>query len=205
MPAPLSIHLDLAELTALEQVMQHGASGLIGRGDVFSSDSGRPAKLCDAVRALFAPLGDAVTIRIGDGTGSDRFLKADFAWNGDPDIGGVSAQGLGRTKLGPFNRRAVDANRPVTGYIFEGAIGSWIVDLLGGASISATNVFASFIAHELGHQLGLGHVTAKDDVMFVWAGQSLADRKQYLRLANDVRLTFTPAEVATMKATLAKP
>jgi hypothetical protein len=205
MPAPLSIHLDLAELAAIDQVRQHAASGLIGRGEVLNSDSDRPAKVCDVVRALFAPLGDAATIRLGDGTGSDRFLKADFAWNGDPDIGGVSAQGLGRTRLGPFSRRAVDANRPVTGYIFEGAIGSWIVDLLGATTISATNVFACFIAHELGHQLGLGHVAAKDDVMFVWAGQSLGDRKQYLRLANDVRLGFTPAEVATMKATLAKP
>ncbi|WP_291297521.1 matrixin family metalloprotease [Elioraea sp.] len=205
MPAPLYIHLDLAELAALEQVMQDRASGLIVRGPVFSSDLGRPAKLCEAVRALFAPLGDAVFIRLGDGTGSDRFLKADFAWNADPDIGGVSAEGLGRTKLGPFNRRAADANRPVTGYIFEGVIGSWIGELLGGATISATNVFACFIAHELGHQLGVGHVQAKDDIMFAWKGQTLADRKQYLRLANDVRLGFTPAQVATMKATIAKP
>ncbi len=130
MAMPPTIHLELSELGTLDTVKQHKGSGLIGRGDPFSTDATRPTKILEVVRSLFLPLGEAVTIRLGDGTGSDRFLKADFAWNGDPDIGGVSAQGLGRTKLGPFNRRAVDQNRPVTGYIFEGAIGSWIVDLL---------------------------------------------------------------------------
>ncbi|WP_144300039.1 matrixin family metalloprotease [Elioraea rosea] len=205
MAMPLTIHLELSELATIETVKQHAASGLIGRGDPISADANRAAKIVEIVRSLFLPLGEAVTIRLGDGTGSDRFLKADFAWNGDPDIGGVSAQGLGRTKLGKFNRRAVDQNRPVTGYIFEGAIGGWIVDLLGATVIRANNVFATFIAHELGHQLGLGHEAAKDNIMFVWADMPVADRQQYLRLANDVKLAFTEKQVAAMKATIAAP
>lgn len=205
MPVPFVIHLELAELEALDQVLQDRASGLIRKGQPLQPDAGRPAAICAAVRAIFSPLGHSVMIRLGDGTASNRFLKASFAWGADPDIGGVSAKGLGRGTLGPFTRMAADANRPVTGYIFEGVIGSWIADLIGWEKVSASNVFATFIAHELGHQLGLDHAEARDDIMFVWADTPVADRKQYLRLANDVRLSFTRRQVETMGETLRRP
>jgi hypothetical protein len=186
-------------------VLQHKGSGVIARGATFAEDKDRPGKILGLVRELFQPLGGDVTIKLGDGAGSDRFLKADFAWGSDPDIGGVSAQGLGRTRLGPFNRRSTDQNKPVTGYVFEGVIGGWIMDILGPVKVSLNNIFATFICHELGHQLGLGHESGPDNIMFVWADMGLAERQTYLRLANDVKLRFTEAQVKVMRETIAKP
>jgi hypothetical protein len=201
---PLNIQLELTEFAVLDEVLQQRNTGLLGRGKVLSNDLTRPSKLLEIERQLFLPLGNAVTFKLGDGTGSDRFLKAGFSWNGDPDVGGVSAHGLSRTKLGPFNRKTEDQNKPVTGYIFEGAIGGWIADILGAVPVHANNIFATFIAHELGHQLGLAHEPQPDNIMFIWSDQPLDQRKQYLRLSNDVKLPFTKAQVTTMLGVLAK-
>ena len=47
-----------------------------------------------------------------------------------------------------------DANKGVTAYVFEGAIGIVIMDYFGGKA-NVENIFATAIAHELGHNLGL--------------------------------------------------
>jgi Matrixin len=171
---PLVIHLDLGEFLELNTVVEHASSGLIARGDVFNKDPGRDGKILKVVEQFFQPLAGSLTIKLGDGTGSDRFLKATFAWGNNPEIGGMSAQGLTRSKLGKFSRRAADTGKPVTGYVFEGVIGNWIMDYLGSKPVNVDNIFGTVIAHELGHQLGLDHEKASDNVMFVFTEESRA-------------------------------
>ncbi len=202
---PFLIHLSLAELAKLEVVEQHGRSGLIRRGAVFNTDPKRPRNVLTIVQAHFAGLGKGVMIRAGSGGGSDRFLKADFAWGQDPDVGGVSAQGITRTKLGRFNKKGADQGLPVTGYVFEGVIGRWIVDYMGGAGVNVDCLFATVVAHELGHQLGLPHEPLVTDLMFGFGGGGKKDRVAWLWGASKGTLVFSKTQVGTMRGLLAKP
>jgi hypothetical protein len=202
---PLVIHLDLAEFIELNEVIEHASSGIIARGDAFHKDPGRDAKILKVIEKLFAPLGTAVTIKLGDGTGSDRLLKAAFAWGSDPEIGGMSAQGLSRTKLDKFSRMAADTGKPVTGYVFEGVIGNWILDYLGAKPVDVNSIFATVIAHELGHQLGLDHVKASDDVMFVFSGEPRGKQIDWLRRGERGGLAFSDAQIKAMQTLLATP
>ena len=110
---PLEVRLDLTELVELNEVIEHGRSGLMKKGNAFANDPKRLQKVLGIVTSLFSPLGKAIHICLGSGTKSDRFLKAAFSWGMDPDIGGVSAKGISRTKLGNFNRMGEDQGKSV--------------------------------------------------------------------------------------------
>jgi hypothetical protein len=202
---PLEIHLELSELMELNEVLEHAKSGIIKKGSPFAKDTKRPEKILNILKVIFRPLGTAISIRFGSGKPGHRFLKAAFAWGVDPDIGGVSAMGITRSKLGRFNRRGEDAGSPVTGYVFEGPIGNWIIEYLGGKSSSIENLFATVIAHELGHQLGLSHAKSPDDLMFGFGDGNREQRIKWLGLAQKRGLDFRPEQVGAMKGLLAKP
>jgi len=202
---PFEIHLELSELVELNEVLQHSKSELIARGKGFARDPQRPQKVLSLVQGLFSPLGDGVRIRLGSAQPSHRFLKAAFAWGGDPDVGGVSAQGITRSRLGKFNRMGADQGQPVTGYIFEGVIGNWIVEYLGGTATDINSLFAVIIAHELGHQLGLGHTNSPADMLFAFGEGSRQERIKWLEQAQKRALKFSRPQVATMQVLLSKP
>lgn len=202
---PLVVHLDLGEFLELNTVIEHKASGIIRPGDAFHKDPGRDGKILKVVEKFFQPLAAAVSIKLGDGTGSDRLLKAAFAWGNDPEIGGMSAQGLSRSKLDKFSKMAADTGKPVTGYAFEGVIGNWILDYLGSEPVQVNNIFGTVIAHELGHQLGLDHAKAADDIMFVFSGESRGNQINWLRLGERNALKFTDPQIKKMQTLLATP
>ena len=201
---PLAIHLDLAEIVELNEIVEHARSGIIARGSGFARDQKRPQKVLAIVTSLFGPLGKRVAIHLGSGSKSQRFLKAAFAWGHDPDIGGVSAKGITRTRLGKFNRMGADQSKPVTGYIFEGVIGNWMIEYLGGKA-DINNLLGTIIAHELGHQLGLGHTKLAQDIMFGFGDGSRTGRTKWLQLAQKKALKFSQPQIATMKSLLSKP
>jgi len=201
---PLEIHLDLGELVELNEVVQHKSSGLIKKGDGFAKDPARPAKVLAVVTRLFAALGKAVRLSLGSGTGSQRFLKAAYSWGMDPDIGGVSAKGISRTKMGPFNRMGDDRSKPVTAYVFEGVVGNWIVEYLGG-SCNIDNLLATIIAHEFGHQLGLDHSPSTGNIMFNFRDGSKADRSTWLGAGSKASAVFDASQVRVMRQLLLKP
>jgi hypothetical protein len=202
---PLEIHLDLTELIELNVVVEHGRSGLIKKGQAFATDSKRPQKVLEIVSGLFSPLGTAIHICLGSGAKSDRFLKAAFSWGMDPDIGGVSAKGVSRTKLGNFNRMGDDQAKPVTAYIFEGVIGNWVVEYLGGKCSNIDNLFAAVIAHELGHQLGLDHNKAIGNIMFNFRDGSKTDRTKWLQSCEKKGVQFDQDQITTMQNLVMKP
>ena len=201
---PLEVHLDLNELVELNEVIEHGRSGLFKKGKAFANDPKRPQKVLAIVASIFSPLGKAIHICLGSGTKSDRLLKAAFSWGMDPDIGGVSAKGISRTKLGNFNRMGDDQGKPVTAYIFEGVIGNWIVEYLGGKCGNIDNLFAAIIAHELGHQLGLDHSDSIQNVMFNFRDGSRAERIKWLQSCEKNELKFDPNQINIMKSLLAR-
>jgi hypothetical protein len=201
---PLEVHLDLIELVELNEVIEHGRSGLIKKGKAFANDPKRPQMVLAIVASLFSPLGKAIHICLGSGAKSDRFLKAAFSWGMDPDIGGASAKGISRSKLGNFNRMGDDQGKPVTAYIFEGVIGNWIVEYLGGKCSNVANLFAAITAHELGHQLGLDHIQSIQNVMFNFRDGSRADRTKWLQSCEKNELTFEPNQINAMKTLLLK-
>ena len=203
--APLIVHLDLSELAELNTVLEHARSGMIARGAAFDKNPKRVQKILALVQGLFKPLGASVQIKLGNGTGSQRFLMAAFAWGHDPDVGGVSAQGLSRSKLGKFNKMTADQSKPVTGYIFEGVIGNWMVDYLGGKAANLNHVFATICAHELGHQLGLGHETSQNDIMFEFGGRTRGHKMTWLQKAERLSLQFSKPQIVTMQKLLATP
>ena len=202
---PLKVHLDLAELVELNEVIEHGRSGLIKKGKAFANDPKRPQKVLAIVTILFNPLGKVIHICLGSGAKSDRFLKAAFSWGMDPDIGGVSAKGISRSKLGNFNRMGDDQGQPVTAYIFEGVIGNWVVEYLGGKCSNVANLFAAITAHELGHQLGLDHSKSIQNVMFNFRDGSRAERTKWLQTCEKNELKFDPNQINTMKSLLVRP
>lgn len=212
---PFLIHLDLNELAETEQpgVGKVQRSGSFQKVDVFvkgaslGKDPGRPNKVLAGVRKIFAPLKDVIHIELDTPAKSDRLLRARFGWPMvtsagkpqvskrygqfyDPSYVGVGAPGQTRTRVGRFKPMKGDGKSGVTAYVFEGAIAIVIMDFFGGKA-NVDNIYAAAIAHELGHNLGLGHTKSATDIMFVYARQTASDQKRWMKAANDDKLRFS--------------
>lgn len=204
---PLLIHLDLAELVELNELLEDRTSGLLKAGPVFNTNEDRPLEVLELVRGLFFGLSKYVRIELGSGAGAGRFLRALFLWAPDQgEMAGASAEGLTRTTLSKkWQLKDPVRDRDVTAYIFEGAIGSFIETHLAGVPVKISNIFAVFAAHELGHNLGLTHELAPNDIMFVYDDRPATDQKQWLEAASAGKLRFTGGQVVKMLELLERP
>ena len=127
---------------------------------------------------------------------------------------GRSATAVGRMtadKTVPFTPNSKDASQNVSGYIFEGPILAQIeMHLLPDkAKINIDNIIASAVAHELGHNLGLGPAYTPFDIMYVYAsdsrtGEPNSQQKQWMILAEQNKLRFKPHEFQKIRLVLDK-
>ena len=204
---PFLIHLDLSELVELNTVLEDRNSGLLKAGPVFNTNEDRPSEVLELVRGLFFGLSQQLRVELGSGAGAGRFLRALFLWGPDEgEMAGASAQGLTRTTLSTkWQLKDAERDRNVTAYIFEGAIGNFIETHLAGVPVNVSNIFAVFAAHELGHNLGLTHELAPNDIMFVYDDRPATDQKQWLEAASAGKLRFTGEQVVTMLKLLERP
>jgi hypothetical protein len=177
---------------------------MVAKGSVFHRDSKRPDRILALVRKRFA-LVKGLKIEAGSGAGSDRYLIARFAWGGDPDVGGVSAQGFSRSKMGSFNQMGADHGSKVTAYVFEGVVGRWISDYLGSVKVNVDNLFAWVCCHELGHNLGLKHHSSNTNVMYTFSGKGKSVTKSFLTAVSQGGTSFTLEQIQTMQALLSRP
>jgi hypothetical protein len=186
----LDITLNLEELVSLENVVQHKASGLIKPGPVFNRDPGRPAMVLNLVRNKFMAVSSHLSFRLGTG-GGRRHLLASFARSGEPQLLGRAAQWGPR---GPTKSFTPDrpGHKGVTAYIYEGAIGNEIVEMLGSSRVNVDHIFAAMIAHEIGHNLSLEHEYSPTGLMFAYEDAGSVERKMWLQSASEGRLEFRP-------------
>lgn len=198
------IHINLDEIVELNEVIEHGRSGIIKKGPVFHTDRKRPARVLTIIRQHLALL-KGLKIELGSGAKSDRYLLARFAWGVDPDIGGVSAKGMTRSKLGPFKRMGEDRGSRVTAYMFEGVVGRWIVDYLGATKVNADRLFAWACTHELGHNLGLGHHDSPKNIMYSISGREKSVIAAFLRGVSNGAVAFEAKQIKKMQNLLALP
>jgi hypothetical protein len=71
--------------------------------------------------------------------------------------------------------------------------------------VTIENILGTVIAHELGHQLGLDHEKAADDIMFVFSEEPRGKQINWLRLAERDGLSFSAAQIKKMQTLLATP
>jgi hypothetical protein len=193
----LDITLNLEELISLENVIQHEASSLIKPGPVFNRDPGRPVKVLNLVRNKFTAVNAHLNFRLGTG-GGRRHLLATFSRNSEPQLLGRAAQwGQG----GPTKPFTPDrpGHKGVTAYIYEGAIGDEIVELLGSSRVDVDNIFAALIAHEIGHNLGLEHEYLPAGLMFAYEDAGTMERRTWLQSASAGRLGFKPWQLEKIR------
>jgi hypothetical protein len=193
----LDITLNPEELVSLENVIQHEASGLINPGPVFNRDPGRPAKVLNLVRGKFTAVNAHLNFRLGAG-GGRRHLLATFSRNSEPQLPGRAAQwGQG----GPTKPFTPDrpGHKGVTAYIYEGAIGNEIVELLGSSRVDVDSIFAALIAHEIGHNLGLEHEYSPAGLMFAYEDASTMERRTWPQSASAGRLGFKPWQLEKIR------
>lgn len=220
---PFLIHLNLNELVKLESVQESATKARIRPGEVFSEDPARPKRILERVRDLFSGLTKEIRFELGNGSGAQRYLKARFSWLspedakkmkdptvGSSEIGGVSAQGITRSKVDVFSLANGETDVGVTGYIFEGVITLWVEEHLLTtdptlSQAAVDNLFAVFIVHETGHQLGLAHSTVPNDVMFIYSERPLTDQKRWMELASQGKLRPDSSQVDKVRLLLGKP
>ncbi|NIN01419.1 MAG: matrixin family metalloprotease [candidate division Zixibacteria bacterium] len=202
---PINIDLNLEELIRLEEILEHKASGLIKKGPgVLSQNANRPKNVLSLVHKKFKRLEPHVNFRLSRRGGGDRYLISSFSRGMDPELMGRAALGLSRTKTERF-RPDLPKHRGVTAYIYEGAIGNQILELLGSQAIDISNIFASMIAHEVGHNLGLEHDYTPKSIMFDFGGASDHQKKIWLQYAAKDELEFRGWQIVRMKLIITGP
>jgi hypothetical protein len=123
-------------------------------------------KALSLVRNKFAAVSTHLNFKLWTGNGK-RHLLAIFPRSGEQQMLGRAAQlGLRRPTTSFTSDRP--GHKSVTAYINEGAIGNEIVELLGSSRVDADNIFAATVAHETGHNLGLGHECSPTGLMFAY-------------------------------------
>lgn len=226
---PFLIQLDLTELVRLDEpgVGKVSQSGSLRQVDVFvkagviSNDPGRPKRVLSIVQDLFKPLRREVRIELDTPASSDRLLRVSFGWpmmtkSGqpqtskkygqfyDPSFVGAGAQSSSRTRVEKFKPVKGDAGKGVTAYVFEGAVGVVVQDFFSG-KVNVDAIFATAIAHELGHNLGLKHTESPTDIMFVYAGHTEQEQKRWMSAAEKKALRFSATQISAMRKLIRKP
>ena len=214
MAKPLQVHLDLRELVTIERPALIGSrtSGRtygITKGPKFNTDKLRPGRILVVVKSKYQGLSSEIQITLGSGRGANRCIKVRYVSGITPDRLGRAAQAVSRTRGQKFTQHSQDEGSRVSGYVYEGAILASIEDHLledADAAVGVSeieNIAATVIAHELGHNLGLEHVTKRDDIMFEFAGHAKPRRVQWLNLAAKDRLAFSEAQLQQIRQILA--
>jgi hypothetical protein len=122
----------------------------------------------------------------------------------DPVYVGAGAQSQSRSRVEKFAPVKGDAKKGVTAYVFEGAIGVVIMNFFSG-KVRYENIFATAIAHELGHNLGLPHRESSSDIMFVYAKKTEKEQKKWMTAAAKNALKFSAPQIASMRKLVRKP
>ena len=228
----LLVHLNLDEIVALnppvgvegeqkrikppyEGIQKEIRKGVLAQPSL-ARDPNRPQKVLAIVREKFQALAQDIEIRLGNGAGADRCIKARWAFGIHPRRCGVSAQATGRMKpkyvpSNFFEARFEDDEKDVTGYVFEGAILAEAELLLPEEKkekFDFNSIVATVIAHELGHNLGLIHTCSPHDIMYGYKSEEFRDKpndqqKLWISRAEQNKLTFKHIEVRQMQLALA--
>jgi Matrixin len=225
--AKFLILLDLSELITIEQPgpgrVKNSVTGemedVFVKGELLGTDADRPKKVLAKVQKIFAPFADVIAIELDTPEArSDRLLKARFGFplvndDGIPQVSkphgqfyspyyvGAGADGKSRSRVTSFKPIKGDEARGPTAYVFEGAIALVVMDYFDGKA-AVNNIYATAIAHELGHNLGLQHTKSPTDIMFIYAYQTEKDQKAWMTAANEDKLRFSDGQVGTIRALL---
>jgi hypothetical protein len=193
---PIDVTLNLQELVKLEELIEHRASGLIKQGAVFDRDPKRPARIAVLVARMFKGI-PGLHFKLGTSATGGHYLVALFARGGNPDL-------LGRAKVPGSKWTPARGHSKATAHIYEGAIGNELVELLGGRA-DFDNVFASIVAHEIGHNLGLEHEHSPTGVMYAYEEASREQRKTWLQNASKGVLQLRAWQIEKIKLSLESP
>lgn len=224
MMPPLIIHLDLTELIDLNIVgvpkaYVKGTSNkkgsyptVIKKGPVMedSNNPNRPKVILGLVRKKFYALRSDVRIELATGGKFDRLLKVVFSIRNSAVKLGRAALATSRMKGMPgkefkFTPDPEDAGKGVSAYVAEGPINFEIGKHYGEPTFDPNPIFASAVAHELGHNLGLLDIKSLNNIMFVYGGRPETEQKKWFDQAIQDSLTFSEDQINKMRRIVNTP